>query len=189
MTEATAGVKHLTMAELEAELAHLRSAPKDNGVLHLIVRRPKPGLRETLDEGTLDLQEGLVGDCWKARGSSSRPDRSAHPDAQLTIMNARAAALVAQTAERWALAGDQLYIDMDLSVDNLPPGTQLAIGSAVVEVTALPHTGCQQFVARFGSDAMKFVNSPVGKELRLRGMNTKVIESGVIRAGDIARKR
>jgi hypothetical protein len=188
MIEATEGVKHLTMAELEAGLAHIRHAPKDQGVLDLIVRRPQPERRETLAEGVLDLYEGLVGDCWKARGSSSRADRSANPDAQITIMNSRVAALVAQDPERWPLAGDQLYLDLDLGVENLPPGTKLAIGSAIVEISALPHTGCQKFVARFGLDAMKFVNSPVGKELCLRGINAKVVQPGVIRTGDVARK-
>jgi hypothetical protein len=90
--------------------------------------------------------------------------------------------------ERWPLAGDQLYIELDLSTDNLPPGTRLAIGSAAVEVTAQPHTGCNKFVARFGLEAMQFVNSPVGRQLNLRGINTKVVQQGVIRVGDVARK-
>jgi MOSC domain-containing protein YiiM len=103
-------------------------------------------------------------------------------------MNARVAALVAQDKDCWQLAGDQLYLDMDLSADNLPPGTQLAIGSAIIEVTPPPHTGCNKFVARFGLDAMKFVNSPVGQALHLRGINAKVIQPGTIRVGDTAKK-
>ncbi len=188
MAEATVEVKHLTMQELEAGLDQIRQSPKDEGVLDLIVRRPQPGQRETLDEGILDLQEGLVGDCWRSRGSSRTPDGAAILDAQVTVMNSRVVALVAQHSERWPLAGDQLYIDLDLSAENLPPGTRIEIGSAVLEVSALPHTGCQQFVARFGLDAMKFVNSAVGKELHLRGINTKVVQPGVIRRGDRARK-
>ena len=122
------------------------------------------------------------------RGSSRTDDGSSHPDMQLNIMNARVVALVAQDKSRWPLAGDQLFIDLDLSDANLPPGTRLAIGSAVIEITAQPHTGCGKFVERFGLDAMEFVNSPVGKELHLRGVNAKVVRPGVIRVGDVATK-
>lgn len=107
---------------------------------------------------------------------------------QLNIMNARAIVLVAQSPDRWALAGDQLYIDLDLSADNLPPGTRVTLGSAVIEVTEQPHTGCGKFAARFGTDAVKFVNSPEGKKLRLRGLNAKVVVPGVVRVGDVATK-
>jgi MOSC domain-containing protein YiiM len=175
-------VKHLTMAELEAGLAHIRQAPKTEGVLELIVRRPERDRRESLTEGHLDLVEGLAGDTWRTRRDLP------NPETQVTLMNARAAALVAQERARWPLAGDQLYLDLDLSSANLPPGTQLAIGSAVVEVSAIPHTGCQKFVARFGLDAMLFVNSAVGRELNLRGINAKVVQPGTIRVGDRVRK-
>jgi hypothetical protein len=180
--------RHLTTDELEAGLDHIRQSPHDNGVLQLIVRRPAMAVREVLEEAHLDLTVGLVGDNWKQRPSSRTPDHSAHPDMQLNIMNARVIALVAQEKDRWQLAGDQLYLDLDLSPANLPPGTQMAIGSAVIEVTAQPHTGCIKFVARFGMEAMKFVNSPLGRQLNLRGINAKVIQPGVIRTGDIARK-
>lgn len=180
--------RHLTMTELEAGLDEIRRSPKDGGVLHLIVRRPETDAREVLQEGQLDLALGLMGDTWHLRGSSRTEDGSSHPDMQLNIMNARAAQLVAQDKERWQLAGDQLYIDLDLSDENLPPGTQLAIGSAVVEVTAQPHNGCNKFVARFGLDAMIFVNSEVGKQLHLRGINAKVVQPGTIRAGDVVKK-
>jgi hypothetical protein len=183
-----AEVKHLTTEELEAGLEAIRQAPKDNGTLRLIVRRSRVGEREILNDAELDLLNGLVGDNWKTRGSPLTTDGTSHPDMQLTIMNARAIALVAQHDERWPLAGDQLYIDLDLSADNLPPGTRLALGSAVVEVTAEPHTGCEKFVARFGLEAMKFVNSPVGRQLNLRGINTKIVQPGVIRVGDVAKK-
>jgi hypothetical protein len=184
----TVDVKHLTMAELEAGLDLIRQAPKDEGVLELIVRRPASDEREVLEEGELHLSEGLVGDSWKSRSSSRTADGLPHPDTQLNVMNSRATALVAQAKERWQLAGDQLYIDMDLSAENLPAGTQLALGSSVIEVTAQPHTGCKKFVARFGMDAMKFVNSPLGKELHLRGINAKVVKAGVIRVGDVVKK-
>ena len=176
------------MAELEAGLDEIRKAPKDEGVLRLIVRRPQIEEREVIEEGELHLEKGLVGDSWARRGSSRTPDGSPHPDMQINIMNARVAALVAQDKRRWQLAGDQLYLDMDLSAENLPAGTQLAIGSAVIEVTPPPHTGCKKFVARFGLDAMKFVNSSVGRELHLRGINAKVIQPGRIRVGDVATK-
>jgi hypothetical protein len=176
------------MEQLHAGLGEIRRSPRDNGALKMIVRRPGPKEREVLDEGMLDLDVGLVGDSWSRRPSSRTADRSPHPDMQLNIMNARCAALVAQHPDRWQLAGDQLYIDMDLSVENLPAGTELAIGSAIVEVTKEPHTGCSQFVSRFGVDAMKFVNSAVGRELQLRGINARVVQAGVIRVGDIARK-
>jgi MOSC domain-containing protein YiiM len=169
------------MDELEAGLETIRNAPKSEGTLELIVRRPQVGARETLDEGRLDVDEGLVGDRWKTR-------RSANPDTQLNIMNTRVIALVAQDKDRWPLAGDQLFIDLDLSTENVPPGTRLAIGSAIVEVTAEPHTGCAKFMSRFGLDATHFVNSPLGRELQLRGVNAKVVQSGVIRVGDVAKK-
>ncbi len=181
-------MKHLTTAELEAGLEAIRQSPKDAGILRLIVRRPQEDEREVLPTGELDLMEGLIGDTWKTRGSSRTADGSSHPDMQLNIMNSRVAALVAQDDERWQLAGDQLYIDLDLSGENLPPGTRLAIGSAIIEVTAQPHTGCRKFVERFGLNAMKFVNSTIGKQLHLRGINAKVAQAGVIRAGDLAQK-
>ena len=181
-------MKHLTRDELEAGLDAIRQAPVDEGVLELIVRRPAIGVREVLEAGELDLAQGLVGDTWHLRGSSRTADGSPHPDMQLNIMSTRAVALVAQDRERWPLAGDQLFIDLDLSDRNLPAGTRLALGSAVIEITPQPHTGCQKFVARYGLDAMKFVNSPVGRELHLRGVNARVVRPGTIRVGDVARK-
>ena len=178
-----AAENHLTMEELEAGLDNIRNSPADEGVLELIVRRPQIGEREILEEGELHLTHGLVGDNWSIRGSSRTADGSSHPDMQLNIMNARAIALFAQQRDRWPLAGDQLFVDLDLSPDNLPSGTRLALGSAVIEVTNQPHTGCKKFVERFGLDALKFVSSPVGKALNLRGINAKVVQPGVIRVG------
>ena len=181
-------MKHATMAELEAGLENIRQSPTDTGVLALIVRRPQVEAREVLEVGELDQVEGLVGDNWKTRGSSQTADGSAHPDMQLNIMNARVIALVAQKKARWALAGDQLYMDLDLSAENVPPGTRLSLGEAMIEVTDQPHTGCKKFAARFGLDALKFISSPVGKQLQLRGINAKVIRSGAIRVGDTVKK-
>ena len=180
--------KHLSTAELEAGLEEIRRSPTDQGVLEMIVCRPQIGEREILQEGQLDLSEGLIGDNWKRRGSSSTADGSAHPEMQLNLMNRRAVDLVSQSRERWHLAGDQLFVDLDLSEQNLPPATRLAIGSAIIEVTPIPHNGCAKFVQRFGADAMKFVNSPIGKELHLRGINAKVIQPGMIRTGDEIKK-
>ena len=181
-------VTHRTPEELEAGLDHVRASPRDEGALRLIVRRPAVGEREVLDEAELDPVEGVVGDNWRTRGSSRTPDGSAHPDMQVTVMNARVVELVAGSPERWPLAGDQLYVDLDLSAANLPPGTRLALGSAVVEVTDQPHTGCGKFVERFGVEAMRFVNSPLGRRLHLRGINARVVRPGVVRAGDVVRK-
>ena len=181
-------MKHLTMQELEAALDHLRQAPKDDGVLQLIVCRPEENQRQEMNEAELDPLKGLIGDNWILRGSRRTPDGSAHPDMQINIMNARVTALVAQEKERWALAGDQLYIDMDLSKENLPAGSRIQVGSAVLEVSPQPHTGCHKFVARFGLDAMKFVNSEIGKELCLRGINAKVVQAGSVKIGQTAKK-
>ena len=181
-------MKHLSMTELEAGLDEIRQSPRDAGVLELIVARPRIEAREVLEQGELDLTAGLVGDCWQTSGSSRTADGSAHPDMQINVMNSRVIALLAQDKDRWPLAGDQLYLDLDLSAENLPAGTQLAIGSAIIEVTALPHTGCRKFVSRFGLEAMKFVNSPLGQQLHLRGINAKVVRPGVIRVGNTATK-
>lgn len=173
-----------TLAELEDGLDAIQPSPKDLGRLELIVRRPRVNERETLDQGELDPQRGLIGDTWE-----TRPDRSpADYDVQLTLMNSRVIDLIAGSRERWALAGDQLFVDLDLSLDNLPAGTRLAVGAAVVEVSAEPHTGCRKFIARFGVDAQKFVNSPAGRRLNLRGINARVIRPGVVRVGDDVRK-
>jgi len=141
-----------------------------------------------LATGELDVAQGLVGDTWRVRSSTRTADRSAHPDMQLNLMNARVIALIAQEKARWPLAGDQLFVDLDLAGGNLPPWTKLGIGTAIIQVTDQPHTGCAKFVSRFGVDAMKFVNSPLGRSLNLRGINAKVVQPGVIRVGDTVRK-
>jgi len=165
-----------TTTELEQGLDQICQSPTDEGRLELIVRRPIKGKREVLIEGELTFAEGLAGDCWK--------DHSPHPDMQINIMNARAIGVIAPSRTEWALAGDQLFVDLDLSASNLPPGTRLEVGSAIVEITAPPHTGCSKFAARFGVDAVKFVNSPRGRSLNLRGLNARVVKPGVVRNGD-----
>jgi hypothetical protein len=176
--------RHLDTAALEAGLAVIRRAPRDAGTVDLVVRRPSPEVREVVGEAQLDPTTGLIGDCWLERGSRATEDGSAHPEMQLTMMSARAAALIAGAHERWPLAGDQLYIDLDLSTANLPPGTRLEVGSAAIEITDQPHTGCGKFVRRFGLDAMRFVNTRVGRELNLRGIYARIVTAGTVRTGD-----
>ena len=184
----TMTVRHLTPDELQAGLTSIYESPANNGVLEMIVRRPAVDQREVLDEAVLDLQQGLVGDTWRRRPSSRTADGTAHPDMQLNIMNARVIALLSQEKSRWPLAGDQLYLDLDLSDKNLPAGTRLALGLAVIEITPQPHTGCSKFEARFGRDALTWVNSPLGRRLHLRGVNARVVQPGRIRVGDLASK-
>ncbi len=174
----------LSMAEMERNLDGIRRSPKSEGRLSLIVKRPRSGEREVVANAELSIEEGLVGDNWSKRN----PGEPLDPDRQLTIMNARVAGLLAQDESRWELFGDQLYIDLELSEANLPVGTQLALGGAVIEVTPPDHTGCKKFAERFGVDAVRFVSSPVAKELRLRGIYAKVVQPGPIHAGDVVRK-
>jgi hypothetical protein len=179
-------MQHATAANLEDALSTIGAAPADNGTIELIVRRPGVGRRELLGHAELDLELGLVGDTWSTRGSSSTPDGRANPDAQVTMINTRLIGLLAASPEQWALAGDQLYVDLDLSVENLPPSSRLAFGEAVIEVSAKPHTGCAKFRDRFGVDAVRFVNAH--PELRLRGANTRVVVAGAFRCGDVIHK-
>lgn len=173
-------IKHLTTGEIETNLARVLESPRDHGALRLIVRRPAENDREVLETGELDTEKGLVGDDWLARDGN--------PETQLAIMNARIVEVLAQKPDRWPLAGDQLFVDLNLTGENLPAGTRLAIGSAVIEITAQPHNGCKKFVERFGRDAMAFVNSAIGRQFHLRGIYAKVVRSGTVRQGDAVRK-
>jgi hypothetical protein len=176
------------LTRLEESLDNIRESPANGGTVELIARRPAVDEREVVSEAVLDLHEGLMGDTWRARGSSRTPDGGPNPESQLTLMNARAAAVIAGDRDRWALAGDQIYVDLDLSLSNLPPGSRIRIGSAVIEFSETPHTGCAKFSARFGNDALRFVNSPAGRELRLRGANCRVVTPGTVRHGDAITK-
>lgn len=177
-----------TLDELEAGLADVMDAPADEGLLRLVVRRPGPGLREVLTEGQLDEEVGLVGDDWINRPGMG--SEGPHRYAQVTVMNARFCQLIAgdPRPESWAPSGDQLYVDLDISEANLPAGSRLAVGEAVLEVSDHPHTGCAQFRERWGADALRFANGPRFRHLRLRGANTMVVRSGLVRPGDLARK-
>jgi len=179
---------HRTPDQLEAGLAAIRAAPNDGGTLELIACRPDKYERVVLDTATLDVDAGVVGDSWVTRGSRAMPDHAPNPEAQVTLMNARVIALLAGDRARWPIAGDQLYVDLDLSLDNLPAGTRLQLGDAVLQVTPLPHTGCAKFSARFGSEALRWVNTPTGRALNLRGIHARVVTAGRVRRGDAIRK-
>jgi hypothetical protein len=181
-------MNHLSTDELRAGLADVVAAPKTEGTLELIVRRPDVDEREVLEVGELSLTEGLVGDSWHARALARSDGEAPDPETQLNGKNVRFTALVAGSDARWELAGDQLYLDFDIGEENLPVGTKVAIGETVIEVSAIPHTGCQKFSARYGLEARRFANSEVGKALRLRGLNAKVVVPGTIRRGDTVRK-
>ena len=182
-----------TAEELTVRLEHLRAAPQEVGTLDLVVRRPVNGEREVLAEGVLDEAGGLIGDNWLSRATSRAVAEGRHLKAQVTVMSSRMVRLLADTDGERALAGDQLYIDLDMSHTNLPAGTRIALGDpdnggAVIEVSDKPHTGCAKFVRRFGQEATSFVNSDAGREMRLRGLNARVVRGGTVRPGDPARK-
>ena len=170
----------LELTQLQAGLDEIRRAPTTEGTVALIVRRPVQDEREVLSEAELNTELGVVGDDWFKRDGD--------PRSQITLMNVRAIALIAQSEDRWPLAGDQLYVDLDLSDANVPPGTRIAVGSAIVEASEVPHRGCKKFGARFGLDALRFVNSTIGYELNLRGINARIVQGGVVRPGDPVRK-
>ncbi len=180
MIDTDTTVSHLTSEQIQAGMENVLGSPADGGPLVKIVRRPDMERREVVGEGVLDVDLGLVGDNWMAR--------STDPVGQIAVMNSRFLSLIAQSEQRWELVGDQLIVDLDLSMENLPPGTQLAIGSAVLEIQEKPHTGCAKFSARFGLDALQFISTPSGRELRLRGVYARIVQSGTARAGDTVTK-
>jgi MOSC domain-containing protein YiiM len=180
--------RHLSREELEAGLSEILRSPSDQGMLRAVVIRPETDTRLSLKECELSAERGVHGDNWAKGCWLSLPDGRPHPDVQVTIMNARTIALIAQEEARWPLAGDNLYVDLDLSATNLPAGTRLRIGSAALEITAIPHNGCKKFAERFGVEATRFVNSQEGKRLHLRGIYARIIEPGTITVGDLVAK-
>ncbi|HCR72356.1 MAG TPA: MOSC domain-containing protein [Anaerolineae bacterium] len=181
-------LKQVPTEELEVGLDEIKASPKDNGVLEMIVRRPETETREIINSAEINLETGLEGDNWKARGSSAMPDGSADPEAQITLMNTRVIQLLSGDKENWQWAGDQLFVDMDLGIENLPPHSRIQVGSAILEISAKPHTGCKKFSGRFGVEALAFISTPLGKALRMRGVNAKVIQAGEIKVGDAVKK-
>ena len=178
---------HVTRDELAARWDELRALDAAQGTLELIVRRPSEGEREMPPTAELTLEEGLVGDRWRA-SAYIHEDGTVSRENQLTLASTRLLELIAEP-ERWPLAGDNLLVDMGLDMEGLPIGSRLAIGNdVVVQISEIPHTGCAKFSARFGSDALKFINSPEGRRLRLRGVNAHVIEPGTVSTGDAIRR-
>jgi hypothetical protein len=181
-------VKYLAPNGFTLGLDEIRRAPSTLGTVELIAVRPSDGERQVVDEASADVDLGIIGDNWSTRTNRHTSDRRPDPKAQVTIMSARAAALFSPNPARWPQAGDQLYVDFDLGESNVPAGTRLAVGAAVLEVTDKPHNGCAKFRRRFGEQALRLVNSPEGRQLHLRGINTTVVRSGLIRRGDTVRK-
>lgn len=181
-------MQHTTTIDLESTLTQLGNSPQDNGTLEMIVRRPENLQREVVETAELDTKAGLVGDNWSTRGSRHTEDGNADPLRQITMMNSRVLQAIAPDKANWELAGDQLYVDLDLSEENLPPGQHLAIGSVILEITSVPHNGCGKFTERFGHDAIRFVNSKVGRQNRRRGIYARIVKSGVVQIGDTISK-
>jgi len=177
-------VEFRTTDQLQAGLAEVERSPSDHGTLEMIVRRPAGGEREILEEASLTVGEGLVGDNWNQKGSSLTEDGGPHPDMQLNVINSRFLNLIAGDPESMALAGDQLVVDLALGSDDLPPWTRIHVGGAVIQVTDQPHTGCAKFTRRFGLDAFHFLKTDVGQTMNLRGICARVVEPGTIRSGD-----
>jgi hypothetical protein len=178
---------HVSRDELDARLDELRALDAHEGTLELIVVRPSEGQRETPPTAELTLEDGLVGDRWRA-SAHLREDGTVSRENQLTLTSTRMLGLIAEP-ERWPLAGDNLLVDMGLDMESLPIGSRLAIGDeVVVQISKIPHTGCAKYSARFGSDALKFINSPEGRALRLRGVNAHVVQPGTVSTGDAIRR-
>lgn len=179
---------YISESELLAGIENIRNSLPDSGVVEMIVIRPAESQRKVMQEVQVSAEVGVHGDYWAEMTRGEQPDGCFNPDDQVAIMNSRCIALLAVEKERWSLAGDQLYVDMDLSVENLPVGQRLSVGTAILEITPVPHTGCALFTERFGKEAVRFVNSPVGKQLRLRGVYARVVRDGIIKTGDLVKK-
>ena len=180
---------HKPITELEVGMAQLLEAPQDRGNLELIVIRPTKEQRQILDEAWLSPEAGVQGDNWAKGCWKSLPDGRPDPDVQVTIMSARLARLVmGEDKSHWALAGDQLIADLDLSEGNLPVGQRLVLGDAVLEITSVPHRGCAKYRARFGDEALRFINTDEGRRMNLRGIYAKILQAGRVRVGDVLKK-
>ena len=170
--------RHLRLDELNAGLDTILEAPEDGGLIQMLIVRPADDERTTPDFVEVSAEEGTHGDHW------SKGESRYEPDVQIAIMSSRVLDLVSGGRDRWPLAGDNIIVDMDLSQTNLVPGQKLEAGSAILEITEIPHRGCAKFSARFGADALRFVNLGRAAELRLRGVYARVVQPGQIAVGD-----
>jgi MOSC domain-containing protein YiiM len=178
---------HVSRESLDPHLPALQALGTETGSLEHIIVRPTEGERELPETAELTIEDGLVGDRWRAT-AHVHADETVSRENQLTIASTRLLELIAEP-ERWPLSGDNLLVDMGLDMESLPVGSRLGIGdTVVVQISEVPHTGCAKFSARFGSDALKFVNSPEGRRLRLRGVNAHVIVPGPVSTGDAVRR-
>ena len=180
--------RHLNREELQAGLPHILASPDDDGVLEAIVVRPVSEERREVTQCRLTLAGGVESDHWANGCWKSTESGDPHPDVQICIMNARCIGLIAQERENWAPAGDNLFIDMNLTPDNMPPGQRIAVGSVILEITDTPHKGCAKFIRRYGRDACVFVNTGDGDRYKLRGIYARVVQDGTVRTGDRVRK-
>ena len=181
-------IEHRSIADLENGLENIKKSPADNGMLYMIVVRTSKRERAVPWYCKLSPAFGVEGDHWSQGAWKSLPEGIPDPMVQVTIMNSRCLDLIATSKERWPLAGDNLIVDMDISTANLKPGQKVSIGSAVLEISDIPHTGCMKFRDRFGVEALKFVSSKEARELRLRGLFARVIKEGEISIGDRLKK-
>jgi MOSC domain-containing protein YiiM len=167
---------HLLLARLEAGLGALPAPPRDSGRVMLVVRRRPDRMRETLGRVELQPEDGVPGDAWGRREHRD-------PEAALTVMQVDVAELIAN-GQPLTVFGDNLFLDLDLSAQNLPTGSRLRVGRALLEVTAKPHNGCHKFAARFGHDALRLVSRPERRQRNLRGIYMRVVEAGEVAVGD-----
>lgn len=181
-------MKFVTQPEIDQRLSSVLDSPKDQGTVEMIVVRPFKNQRKTLIHVLFSPEAGVTGDNWKTQCWKKLNDGQSDPDVQVAIMNARMIDMLTDDKAHWPLAGDQLFVDFDLSVTNLSPGDQLQIGDAVLQITAEPHRGCSKFKQRFGELAMHCVNSAQGDAHRLRGIYAKIISAGNVSVGDVIHK-
>lgn len=181
-------MEYLTTEQLEAELVHVLASPRDQGKLEAIVVRPVEDGRQVCSHAYLSAEGGVKGDRWVTSSSRRLPDGRPDPQVQVSLMNARLLRMLAGSEERISLAGDNLVVDLDLSEANMPVGQRLSAGEAVLEITDVPHTGCQKFAQRFGPDAVRFVNAVDRHSLHLRERYARILKAGTLRVGDTLRK-